>query len=238
MQDYINAENICRFIMFANTYALVYMIWTHFHIRRVEKERDNYKKDANQAQSKVWCLEGELTALKNPPKPKDEVRVLNIGDRYRHFTTGGIYKIITLFTWEPTKEPAVVYESESTGERWGHTISVFLEGVAKPGEDGVKVPRFAIEAEADPTGTKAPTYFLQEAKDENGALFFNVYGATGDPVATLKGGMSGPIALCYVNMSGQDQQRGDDYMAGVIHGCTHMTLLNQAPASTSESPTA
>ncbi len=162
--------------------------------------------------------------------------MLNIGDRYRHFKTGGIYKIITLFTWEPTKEPAVVYESESTGERWGRTVSVFLEDVAKPGAEGVKVPRFAIETERDQTGI--PLYFLEEKQEENGAYFFNVYGTSGDLIATLKGGMAGPIALCYVNVSGQDQRRGDDYMIGVIHGCTHMTLLNQTPASTSESPTA
>lgn len=73
--------------------------------------------------------------------------MLSIGDRYRHFKHGDIYRIVTLFTWETTKEPAVVYESERTGEQWGRTVAVFLEEVAKPDEPGVMVQRFTLEPE-------------------------------------------------------------------------------------------
>ncbi len=68
--------------------------------------------------------------------------MLKTGDRVRHFKTGGIYKVISMFTWEPTKEPAVLYESDDTGERWGRTLSVFLEEVADPKDPTRKVRRF------------------------------------------------------------------------------------------------
>ncbi len=64
------------------------------------------------------------------------------GDRFRHFKSGGIYRIVTLFTWEPTKEAAVLYESEDTGERWGRTLTIFTETVRKP-DDDTMVRRFA-----------------------------------------------------------------------------------------------
>lgn len=64
------------------------------------------------------------------------------GDRYRHFKSGGIYRIVTLFTWEPTKEPAVLYQSEDTDEQWGRPLSVFMAEVTDPNDPSKQVRRF------------------------------------------------------------------------------------------------
>lgn len=78
------------------------------------------------------------------------------GDRFKHFKQGGIYKIITIFIWEPTKEPAVLYQCEDTGEQWGRPLSVFMSKVPDPIDPSVQVWRFKLcENEALPSESKS-----------------------------------------------------------------------------------
>lgn len=145
---------------------------------------------------------------------------IKVGDRFQHFKTGGYYTIVSLFTWESTKEPAVLYESEKTGERWGRTVKNFLEEVAK---DDKSIPRFSKKSDGEQA---LPLYGLDEKLDENNRPYWTVIHWSGSPIATLKGGTSQIIVLSFLNMSKQGQ-RGNDYMAGVIQGLTHMQLLKQ-----------
>lgn len=154
------------------------------------------------------------------------------GDRFRHFKTGVYYKIISIFTWEPTKEQSVEYESEKTGERWGRTLKAFLEEVSH--NDQI-VPRF--KKVKDSSEDSLLLYGLEEKYDENGQPYWIVVHWGGDGVATLKGGYSAVLVLSFINMANQNPQRGSDYMAGVIAGCTHMQLLGPT-GSTNNSPTA
>ena len=64
------------------------------------------------------------------------------GDKFRHFKSGEVYRIVCLYTWEPTKEAAVLYEHEETGARWGRPVSVFMEEV-QHGQPPALVRRFA-----------------------------------------------------------------------------------------------
>lgn len=47
----------------------------------------------------------------------------------------------------------------------------------------------------------------------------------GDPVVTLKGGCAEQILLTYASQCRRGQLRGNDYLAGVIQGMTHMAML-------------
>jgi hypothetical protein len=156
------------------------------------------------------------------------------GDRFEHFKTGDKYKIISLFTWEPTKEEAVLYESEKTAERWGRTLKVFCEEIAHP-KSGQQAPRFKKVTDAD-----QPFYLYQveEKCDERGQPYWVLH-MTGEPVATFKDGNAALIMLSFMNMSRINPQRGDDYLSGVIAGCCHMTLLPPSQGgvgSTKQSP--
>lgn len=64
------------------------------------------------------------------------------GDLFRHFKSGHIYRIDSLFTWEPTLEKAVLYINEETGEKWARPLSVFLEEVPSPDDATILVRRF------------------------------------------------------------------------------------------------
>jgi hypothetical protein len=58
-----------------------------------------------------------------------------------------------------------------------------------------------------------------------------VYNAAGDQVIKLEGGFSDVIIMTFANLSqqkdddGDNLGRGNDYMAGVIAGIMHMSML-------------
>ncbi len=158
--------------------------------------------------------------------------MLTPGDRFKHYKSGGIYKILGLFTWEPTLEPAVLYESESSHEVWGRTVKVFLESVAHPTQPERMVTRFQVLDQAQP---RMQLYSMVEQEDENGMPYLEVYNMT-DPILTLKGGHAQVIGLSFLNMSKIGPQRGDDYMAGVTAGCVHMTLLKSQESTDKSLP--
>lgn len=160
--------------------------------------------------------------------------MFKVGDRVRHFKSTGVYRIVSMFTWEATKEDAVLYENEATGERWGRTLKVFLEDVASPQDPTKTVKRF--EPITTPDTGEFRIYRIEPSTDDKGNMVFNVFSAMGEQVATLKNGVAPMIALTFMNMSGQSAQRGDDYMAGVIQGCTHMTLLGNTSTPGSQKP--
>lgn len=62
----------------------------------------------------------------------------------------------------------------------------------------------------------------QLRRDADGIVI--VYNFAGHQVIKLEGGAAELIVMTYQNMS-QYENRGDDYMAGVIAGCTHCSLL-------------
>jgi hypothetical protein len=141
--------------------------------------------------------------------------VLKPGDRFKHYKQGTYYNIVSLFTWEPTHEEAVLYENETTGERWGRPVSVFLEEVTG-------VPRFTKVSDGP---TPSPMYYMDENRDENGQPYWDVKIFDGTGLLTLKGGNAPLILLTYLNMQSHGQRRADDYMAGVSAGCVHMHLV-------------
>jgi hypothetical protein len=151
--------------------------------------------------------------------------MINIGQRFRHFKTNAIYVVTGLCSWEPTHEPAVIYQNELTGESWGRPLQVFLEEVAVPNDPHRKAPRFALVDDSAP----ATSYRLEEEIDRTtGEPCIKVYNYMAEPAAVLKGGLTATITLSYLNMSRQGH-RGDDYMAGVIAGCTHYIILHGNP---------
>jgi hypothetical protein len=157
---------------------------------------------------------------------------IKVGDRFKHFKHGGgYYTVASLFTWEPTKEESVEYENDITKERWGRPLRVFLEEVADPAT-GQPVARF--KKVTDSQGA-LPLYALEEKTDERGQPYWLVYHYSGDVIATLKDGYAAVIILSFSNMIRQGQ-RGNDYMAGVMAGCTHMHMLQENTESTNKSP--
>lgn len=159
---------------------------------------------------------------------------IRIGDRFRHFKTGNFYRIVGLFTWEPTLEPAVLYESEASHEQWGRPLTVFLEMVASPTQPDAKEPRFKLVEESR---RAAQNFSLVETHDPQGLPYLEVY-SIHEPNTrqlTLKDGHTQVIGLTFLNMSRADPQRGDAYMSGVIAGCVHMTHL-RGLESTGNSP--
>lgn len=157
--------------------------------------------------------------------------MLKPGDRFRHYKTGNMYRVLSLFTWEPTLEPAVLYESEKSHEVWGRLVRVFMEMVSNPAEAGAEQPRFQLVQAAE---DRCQLYSMVEKQDGQGFPYLEVY-TMADPVLTLKDGHAQVIGLSFLNMSRINPQRGDDFMAGVTAGCVHMTLL-KGQESTNKSP--
>lgn len=153
----------------------------------------------------------------------EDQRRVKVGDRFRHFKTGHLYKIVSLFTWEATNENSVEYENEQTGERWGRTLKNFLEEVS---HNNQTVKRFAEIESAD---LGIALYILEEHND-NGIPYWDVWLCGSDtPSITLKNGCANIIVLSYLNMARQAQQRGNDYMAGVVQGCIHTDMVSKCP---------
>lgn len=51
----------------------------------------------------------------------------------------------------------------------------------------------------------------------------------GQNLCELRGGNAAVIALTFQNMSSQSEQRGDDYMAGVMAALTHSVMTRSIP---------
>lgn len=149
--------------------------------------------------------------------------MIKIGNRFKHFKTGGYYTVTALFTWEPTKEPAVLYKGEN-GEQWGRPLAVFLEEVADPNDPEQKVRRFAPQEPAQPFRL----YSLTEKNDERGT-YFEVHNFGGELICSLQDGLAPMIALTFMSMSNSSPRRGDDYMAGVVNGSMHILLTKPQP---------
>ena len=147
------------------------------------------------------------------------IQSIKPGDRFKHFKTGGYYKIISLFMWEQTKQQSIEYENEITGERWGRPMSVFLEEVSV---DNKLIPRFE---KIENSQQNLDLFKLEEKYDENNQPYWIVHHWTGESIATLQKGNAAIIVLSYINMMNQSQQRGNDYLAGAMAGLTHMQLL-------------
>lgn len=54
------------------------------------------------------------------------------GSRYRHYKTGGVYRVLMTGTWEPSAEECVVYQSEADGRVWVRPAEVFQGCVEDP----------------------------------------------------------------------------------------------------------
>jgi hypothetical protein len=144
--------------------------------------------------------------------------MLELYDRFRHCESGEIYRIVQIFQWGVSGEEAVVYENEHTGEQIGCTSSLFLQTLAlKP-----KFEKLATIPKND------PLYVIKEDYDDAGLPYWIISNCAGEGVATLKGGTSAIIILSYMNMQRQSQQRANDYMSGVIQGCTHYQLAQSS----------
>jgi hypothetical protein len=50
------------------------------------------------------------------------------GDRAKHLKTGGMYRVLCVARIEANLDLAVVYESESDGEKWIRPVIEFLDG--------------------------------------------------------------------------------------------------------------
>lgn len=59
---------------------------------------------------------------------------------------------------------------------------------------------------------------------------FRVLFHDGQTVAELRGGNALVIAISFENLRRQDERLADEYMAGVMAGIFHMTVLMHGPA--------
>ncbi|HET8581121.1 MAG TPA: DUF1653 domain-containing protein [Candidatus Paceibacterota bacterium] len=73
--------------------------------------------------------------------------MVEAGQRYRHYKTGNLYRIIALGKHSETLEPMVVYEAQYENPEsrvWIRPLSMFEEMVEWPKGSGITVPRFAL----------------------------------------------------------------------------------------------